>query len=422
VSPRLERQLRNQKPYAVVIDLHSMAGLQSARILAGRGIPVIGVGSSPDNSFCRTRVCERVLFTDTTSEALIETLEGLGPELAERAVLVLCADEAVDLVSRHRERLKDWFHIVLPDHDVVAALMDKVSFYRLAQERGLAIPPTRFLDNRADAEAAARELEFPCVVKPPAKSPRWSQNAKRKVFFVDTPEALLTLYDRVARFAPSLIAQEWIEGGEGNLYSCNAYFDAESNPLATFVARKIRQWPPETGVSALGEEVRNDEVLAETIRVFQTANFHGLGYLEMKRDERTGRHYIIEPNVGRATGRSAIAEAGGVELLQTMYCDTLGLPLPADREQKYTGVKWIHLRWELQAAFLQWRSGSLGLRQWLRERSGPKAYAIFSWSDPLPFWLALTVAAREGVRALVRKARAQLPWGEKRPEGDYGAR
>ena len=40
-----------------------------------------------------------------------------------------------------------------------------------------------------------------------------------------------------------------------------------------------------------------------------------LGYVEAKRDVRTGRHYLIEPNIGRPTGRSAIAEAGGVELL-----------------------------------------------------------------------------------------------------------
>lgn len=411
---------RHPKPYAVVIDLQSMAGLQSARILAGRGIPVIGVGSSPDRSFCRTRVCERVLFTDTASEALIETLEALGPELGEPAVLVLCADEAVHLVSLHRERLKPWFRIALPDHDIVEMLMDKVSFYRLAQERGLAIPPTRFLECRADAEEAARELGFPCVLKPPAKSPRWSSNVEQKVFRVDSPEALMSLYDRVANFAPNLIVQEWIEGGEGNLFSCNAYFDADSRPHATFVARKIRQWPPETGYSALGEEVRNDEVLAETLRVFQTAGFHGLAYLEMKRDDRSGRFYIIEPNVGRATGRSAIAEAGGVELLQTMYCDMLGLPLPKDVEQRYTGVKWIHLRWELQAAFLQWRKGTLGLLEWWRDRRGPKAYAIFSWSDPLPFWFDTVGAMRKMLGGALRKLRYKLP-GHARIEGDYGA-
>ena len=399
-----------------------MAGLQSARILAQRDIPVIGVGSTPDNPFCRTRVCERVLFTDTTSEDLIDTLEALGSELSERAVLILCADEAVALVSRHRGRLEACFHIALPDHDTVETLMDKELFCRFAQEHGLAIPATCILESRADAEAAARELSFPCVLKPSARYPLWISNVERKAFRVDSPDSLLSLYDRVGRFAPKLIAQEWVEGGEGNLFSCNAYFDADSRPLVTFVARKIRQWPPETGVSALGEEVRNDEVLAETIRVFQAAGFHGLAYLEMKRDDRTGRMYIIEPNVGRATGRSAIAEAGGVELLQAMYCDILGLQLPADLEQRYTGVKWIHLRWEIQAACVQWWNGSLGLREWWRDRRGPKAYAVFSWSDPLPFWLALAAAARAAVREVIRRIRRRLPSFGTRKDGDHGVR
>jgi predicted ATP-grasp superfamily ATP-dependent carboligase len=337
-------------------------------------------------------------------------------------VLILCADEAVALVSQHRGRLDANFHIALPDHATVETLMDKELFCRFAQEHGLAIPPTYILESRADVEAAARELSFPCVLKPPARYAPWALNVGRKAFRVESPDTLLSLYDRVACFAPKLIAQEWIEGGEGNLFSCNAYFDAASQPLATFVARKIRQWPPETGVSALGEEVRNDEVLAETIRVFQAADFHGLAYLEMKRDDRTGRMYIIEPNVGRATGRSAIAEAGGVELLQAMYCDVLGLRLPADLEQQYTGVKWIHLRWEFQAACVQWWNGSLGLREWWRDRRGPKAYAVFSWSDPLPFWLALATAASAAVREVISRIRRRLPVFGTREDGDHGVR
>ena len=68
---------------------------------------------------------------------------------------------------------------------------------------------------------------------------------------------------------------------------------------------------------------RDDVVLRETVRLFKSVNYRGLGYVELKRDERSGEYYIMEPNIGRPTGRSAIAEAGGVELLYTMYCDAL---------------------------------------------------------------------------------------------------
>jgi predicted ATP-grasp superfamily ATP-dependent carboligase len=114
----------------------------------------------------------------------------------------------------------------------------------------------------------------------------------------------------------------------------------------------------------------------------------------MKRDERSGKYFIVEPNVGRPTGRSATAEAGGVELLYTMYCDALGLPLPMNREQKYTGVKWIYWRRDLQSALYRWWHGELTLTEWRQSWRGRKAYAVFSWRDPLPFLMDIVTTAR----------------------------
>jgi predicted ATP-grasp superfamily ATP-dependent carboligase len=94
---------------------------------------------------------------------------------------------------------------------------------------------------------------------------------------------------------------------------------------------------------------------------------------------------MVEPNICRPTGRSAIAEAGGVDLLYTMYCDALGLPLPPNRVQQYRGVKWINLRQDLRSALYYWRKGELSVPQWRESLRGRKTFAIFSWSDPRPF-------------------------------------
>ena len=154
----------------------------------------------------------------------------------------------------------------------------------------------------------------------------------------------------------------------------------------TFVARKLRQWPPYMGSSCLGQECRNDAVLKQTLELFRHLKWRGLAYLEMKQDQRTGKHYIIEPNVGRPTGRSAIAEAGGVELLSTMYCDLLGLPLPAARVQRYGRTKWMYLRNDLRSAFWHWRRGELSIGDILRSWRGVKIDAVFSFADPRPFF------------------------------------
>jgi predicted ATP-grasp superfamily ATP-dependent carboligase len=129
----------------------------------------------------------------------------------------------------------------------------------------------------------------------------------------------------------------------------------------------------------------------------------------MKRHERTGRHYLIEPNIGRPTGRSAICEAGGVPLLYTMYCDATGLPLPADREQRYTGVKWIYLRRDLQSAFYYWKRGELSLQEWWQSIRGPKAYAIYARHDMGPFWADIQGSLGKGIQSVQRKIRRLIP-------------
>jgi predicted ATP-grasp superfamily ATP-dependent carboligase len=171
------------------------------------------------------------------------------------------------------------------------------------------------------------------------------------------------------------------------------------------VARKLRQWPPVTGESCLGEECRDDVVLEETIRLFQSVGLRGLGYVEIKQDARSGNYFILEPNIGRPTGRSAIAEAGGVELLYTMYCDTIDWPLPENRQQTYGNVKWMAIRRDVQSALYHWRAGDLTVRQWWQSVRGPKAYALFSWSDPGPFFGDLVRGFRLYLSAEERRKR-----------------
>jgi predicted ATP-grasp superfamily ATP-dependent carboligase len=373
------------KPYAIVIGLDCFTGLQTARILARRKAPVIGIGGNDQHPCFQTRVCQAKFTADIGSLDFIELLGAIGPRLGEKAVLYPCTDMSVLLISRNRNRLKDWFHIALPDEDTVEMLMDKVRFYTFCQREGFPIPATHFLKNLADAESAAANLNFPAILKPPMKTPTWEANSKSKVYKIASAEALLKIYKETHQWADMLMVQEWIEGGDDTLYSLNCYFSAESKALATFVARKIRQWPPETGTSSLGEEVRNDVVLEESLKLLEYVNYRGLGYVEMKRDSRTGHHYIIEPNIGRPTGRSAISEAGGVELLYTKYCDLLGLPLPENRVQQYKGVKWIYLRRDLQSAWAYWKRGKLTFKEWRKSMKGKKYYALFSWSDPRPF-------------------------------------
>lgn len=398
----------SKPPYAILIYFESFIGVQTARILAAHGVPVIGMAQNPDHPFCKTNACEKILVADSLTTDFIDKLKELGPTLEQKAVLFPCSDMSMLLISRHREELDTWYHVTLPEPDVVEMLASKTLFYPFAQEAGFSVPKTVLLGNAEDAQKAAEVLTFPCIVKPAVKTTEWMLNSGGvKVYQAASAKEFLALYDRCGTWTDTLMVQEWVDGPETNLYSCNVYFNAASEPLVAFIAKKIRQWPPQTGISCLSKECRNDTVLQETLRLFKSVNYRGLGYLEMKRDERTDKHVIIEPNIGRPTGRSAIAEAGGVELIYTAYCDAVGLPLPESRQQKYRNAKWIHWRRDLQSAFHYWRKGELTLKEWRDSLRGKKRCALFSWTDPKPFWRDLARACTKPIRTALRKMRSR---------------
>jgi D-aspartate ligase len=373
-------------PYAILGDFGNMQALQTARILARRGVPVIGLTADRRHSNRWTRVCRGIFEYPAGLEEKVDFLENFGRKFSDKPVLYPCDDVNVLLVSRHRERLKDVYRMALPDPETVEMLADKEAFYRYAESHGFRIPTTRYVRTREEAREASELMRYPCVIKPTSRTQEWTARTQIKVFWAANAEELLSVYETYHRFTNALVMQQWIEGDESDLYSCNVYFTLEGEPAATFVARKLRQWPPRIGQSSLGEECRDETVLEETLRLFRQVNYRGLGYVEMKRERGSGDYYFVEPNIGRPTGRSAIAEAGGVELHYAQYCDCAGLPLPAHRTQTYGNVKWIHLRRDLQSALYYWRHGELSLSAWLGSLRGRKAYAVWSWRDPLPFF------------------------------------
>src|SRR5512145_568148 len=90
-KPSSERRGMNMQqqlpPYAIVIGLDSLTGIQTARILHQHNIPVIGIAKDQDHFSCRTRVCKKILIADTDSFELIRVLQALAPTLEKKPVL-----------------------------------------------------------------------------------------------------------------------------------------------------------------------------------------------------------------------------------------------------------------------------------------------------------------------------------------------
>src|SRR5882672_2909077 len=80
-------------PYAVIVGLDTLGGLQSARIMAGHEVPVVGIARNLAHFACRTKACKRIIGADTASNDCVNALRALGPEFVQKAVLFPCTDK-----------------------------------------------------------------------------------------------------------------------------------------------------------------------------------------------------------------------------------------------------------------------------------------------------------------------------------------
>lgn len=392
---------KKSQPAAVVVGVQHITALNTVWSLARMDLPVIGVTSQPKSPVARTRKCKIVSCPDVNGDALIDTLVELGESLDQKAVLFLCSDDQVSVISAKRELVAPYYRFNLPSKEVVSAFLRKTEFANYAQLNGYPIPKTVVIDRFTNLQTCLSEFEFPCLLKPDNKTAQWNQhNGVNKVLWIRNADEGSRTISKALQWVDRLVLQEWITGEDSNVYFCLMYFDESSEPRATFVGRKVRQWLPEIGSTASAEKKFNLTVLEESVRLFKAVQYKGLGSVEFKLDPQDRKFKITEPTVGRPNFQSYLAVANGINIPYVAYCDLIGKSITLlDQPDMNGSVKWIDEWREYQSTLSYWKQGKLTLKDWVHSLRGPRSYALFSLSDPLPFLLTLT---RTGYNEMIK--------------------
>jgi len=262
------------------------------------------------HSTCASQGIERVFpLTDVTTMLL-------SPEAgAPRPPILLCAPR-----------------------DSYEAVTDKARLAGIAQEVGVRIPATRICHSRSEIEAVLAAAEFPVVLKPARSRVLLDDRiVSTSVGIVKSMSAAQTYLDRQPWLAsmPCLI-QEFVPGHGAGIF---ALYGA-GKPLAWFAHRRIREKPPQGGVSVLSESVGIDPKLQEAAeRLLTRAQWDGAAMVEF-RIGTDGTPYLMEIN-GRLWGSLQLAIDSGVDFPWLMFCASRGERVPVP--QGYTIGR--RLRW-----------------------------------------------------------------------------
>ena len=171
--------------------------------------------------------------------------------------------------------------------------------------------------------AAIAGMRFPVVLKPRIDPAGFKRAFGRQVLEADDGETLLAQWDRAAAHRPQV--SEVIPGVDDALWTLGSYRDADGTPRASFTGRKLRQWPPRFGTARAAEACWDPGLAARGHALLDEMGFHGISQVEVKRDPRDGRDYLIEVNP-RSWLWISLATGVGVNLPLAAYLDATGTP------------------------------------------------------------------------------------------------
>ena len=372
-------------PRAILIS-PADGGLPLIGALARRGIPAAALVPPGQSWIARTRHAEGYVLGDLPecSEEWLATLS----RLAERGdgVLISGSDRATEFLVAERERIPANLRSFESPASAHLRLMDKGSLYELAERAGLRIPWTLRLASSAELEEVIERASYPCVVKP-ALSHVWRRLfGEHRVLFARGPEDLARLAAPGLEAGLELLVSEYVPGPEANLENAVLVREADGSFPLAYGLRRLRQYPPGFGASALTESAEAPETMRLGRSLLEAAGFVGLASVQTKLDERSGEAVLIEANV-RVPQHFGLGQASGVDAPWRLYASLAGLPLgPQPRER--LGVRAVVATMEPRAAWVHLAGGG-SLRSLLASYRGVRDVSGHALRDPLPLWIML---------------------------------
>ena len=219
---------------------------------------------------------------DAFLPALLTLIERLRPD-------VLIPVRGTEQAVCARDALLACTGCLLGSPESFQILNDKLRLLEHCGAYGIAAP-----DVFEPAQARRRLQAAPgsrVVIKP-----RRDVGGGRGVRIIADPAVVDATYNEVAAVHGGALISDFIPGPVDNLRAVQLLFDADSRPIAFFIMRKLRIWPPRVGVTVAAVSTHETELLDGLIPLLQALKWQGPVDAEFKIDSRDGKARILEIN------------------------------------------------------------------------------------------------------------------------------
>ncbi len=368
---------------AVILQASGPNSLGIARALGREGVRVVATDHRPDAIAMHSRYCEAATLREPLGDQVgfVDDLLALGERLGDRPVLFATHDEVLAAIATREDEVRELFRVPWSPWADMQVTIDKGGQHAAAARIGFPIPATVDPDHDADPVAAVADagLRYPVILKP-RYAPDFRRRFGAQVLQANGPAALAQAWVDAVAYGPQI--QEVIPGDDDCFWTVGSYRGADLTRYATFTGRKIRQWPAHFGTARAAESRWDPELADRAHALLDELRFHGISQVEVKRDPRDGRDYLIEVNP-RAWLWNSLATKVGVNLPLACYLDAIGRPRTWSSGHR-SGVRWVLTAKHLVASAREIRRGDWNVKAFAASIRPPVIDGALDVHDPKP--------------------------------------
>ncbi len=412
----MNQSWRRELP-VLVADAETLGAIGAIRSLGRAGYPVHGCSRRPMALGMRSRYCgASAVCPDYRRPEFVDWLRRYLSDHGIRAIV-----PSAPFMRAIRPVYGELAALVpLPDReDVVFRGLSKTDVHRAFTEAGGNVaenlPPSLCVEAlQSDvSEWELARLGRPLFLKVDSCHSRTGESGKviRAQTASEAADILAALRPRFEK----VLVQGYVPGrGVGSFF---LVWNGEV--LASFQHRRIHEVPHTGGVSSFRESFSHPAIEADALLKIRCLDWRGVGMLEYRLDESTGRHHFIEFN-GRFWGSLHLALFAGVDF-PTLLLDAFHghpQPLPTYR----LGVRCRNTIQEVQYVWSRLKDGQLGLgaRGWsvlefVLLSFDPRLYQDLLYSGDRGLWF---IANRRALGRLFNGLPSRLRW--RRESGAQG--
>ncbi|PYQ00021.1 MAG: hypothetical protein DMF83_29195 [Acidobacteria bacterium] len=276
---------------SVLILGHHRQSLTVVRSLARAGFAVIIGSAAGRPALASSRfVSELWMHPPTQAEEFVTALVDF---LRRRDITYVfpVGESELACLMRHHAPAAAYSTIVMPKPAVVSRCLDKATTYQIVSRLGIPAPKTEGAKDLFELLERARDVRFPCIVKPRTSLQRFYD---RKAIVCRTQAELIAAFADWPEAGTAVLVQEFVNGAR---YNCE--FAAVNGRLIEYFEHKVLRSDraDELGVEVEGVSVPPTRVLVDYCeRLLVELDYSGVGCVQFLVDESGRAVSFLEVN------------------------------------------------------------------------------------------------------------------------------